>query len=277
MRIDAHQHFWRYQPVNYGWIDEKMAVLKRDFLPSDLKPLLSAMGFEGCVAVQARQSLEETRWLLELAEQNDFIRGVVGWVDLCSADLSRQLEQFSDHPKLRGVRHVLQDEPDDDFILRDDFFRGIGQLEKFDLAYDILIFPRHLSTACQLVEAFPRQRFVLDHLAKPPIAEGMFEPWEQDLRALAALPNIFCKLSGMVTEARWKESKPEDFLPYLDVAFDAFGPSRLMIGSDWPVCTVSNSYESTLRIVTDYIQQLPAPQQDGILGKNCAAFYRLDA
>lgn len=274
-RIDAHQHFWQYDPVEYGWINDAMASLRRDFLPSDLKPLLDEWGFGGCVAVQARQTLDETRWLLDLASQNAFIRGVVGWVDLRSAQLGEQLREFTLNPKLVGVRHVVQDEPDDAFMLRADFRGGIAQLADFNLAYDILIYPRQLKAALKLAAEFPQQRFVLDHIAKPLIAQGALEPWNTEIRALGQLSNVWCKVSGMVTEARWKEWRPLDFHPYLDVVFEAFGPGRIMIGSDWPVCTVAAGYGSTMRIVTDYIAQFSREQQDAVLGENCAEFYRL--
>lgn len=274
-KIDAHQHFWQYNPVEHGWMTDEMAAIRRDFLPKDLKPLFDGIGFDGCVAVQARQNLEETRWLLELADRNDFIRGVVGWVDLRSAGLAAQLESFAGRKKLIGVRHVVQDEPDDEFMLREDFRRGIARLAEFGLAYDVLIYPRQLKAAIGLVKAFPEQRFVLDHIAKPPIAEGGLEPWETGLRELAKAPNLCCKLSGMVTEARWREWQAEDFRPYLDVVFAAFGPGRLMIGSDWPVCTLAASYQSAMGMVMEYVEQFSQADQDGILGGNCARFYRL--
>ena len=234
MRLDAHQHFWMYSPTDYGWISESMAALRRDFLPHDLEPLLASEKFDGSIAVQARQTLEETRWLLELASQNDIVKGVVGWVDLRSPDLPAQLDQFARNPKLVGVRHVVQDEPDDDFMLRSDFRRGIARLREYDLAYDILIYPRQLRAAVKLAGEFPEQRFVLDHVAKPQIAEGRVETWDEGIRELAEADNVWCKLSGMVTEARWHEWKPEDFRPYLDIVMNAFGPARLMIGSDLP-------------------------------------------
>ncbi|HEY3705493.1 MAG TPA: amidohydrolase family protein [Terracidiphilus sp.] len=276
-RMDAHQHFWQYDPVEYGWINEAMAGLRRDFLPQDLKPLLDDCGFDGCVAVQARQTLEETRWLLELAGRHHFIRGVVGWVDLRSAQLRAQLHEFTRNPRFVGVRHVVQDEPDDAFLLRADFRRGIAQLAEFGLAYDLLIYPRQLKPALKLAAEFPGQRFVLDHIAKPLIAQGALEPWNTDIRALAQLENVCCKVSGMVTEARWKEWQAHDFHSYLDVVFEAFGPERIMIGSDWPVCTVAATYRSTMRVVMDYIAQLPSAQQDAVLGGNCTNFYRLPA
>jgi len=275
-RIDAHQHFWLYNPAEHAWLTNEMAVLKRDFKPEDLKPLLDGLDFDGCIAVQVRQNLEETRWLLELAGGDDFVRGVVGWVDLRSAEVKAQLEQFSGNKKLVGVRHIVQGEPDDHFMLREDFCRGIASLAEFDLAYDVLIYPRQLPAAIGLARTFPDQRFVLDHLAKPAIGEGTREPWEAGLRELAKSPNLFCKLSGMVTETRWNQWQPDDFRPYLDVVFEAFGPERLMIGSDWPVCTLSATYETAMGIVIDYIGQFGPWEREGILGGNCSRFYGLE-
>lgn len=275
MRIDAHQHFWKYSPGEYGWINDEMAVLKRDFLPGDLAPLLAANGFDGSIAVQACQTIEETQWLLSLAEKGELIRGVVGWVDLCSPDLPAQLDALANHRKLVGVRHVVQAEPDDEFMLRSDFQRGIARLAEYGLAYDLLLYPRHLPVAAKLLQQFPQQRFVLDHIAKPGIADGLVEPWSRDIQELAKHENVCCKLSGMVTEARWKRWNPEDFRPYLDVVFGAFGADRLMIGSDWPVCTVSAGYAKTIAIVNDYIRRLDLGTREQILGGNCASFYGL--
>ena len=277
MRLDSHQHFWHYSPTEHTWMTDEMAILKRAFLPHDLQPLLASIHFDGSVAVQARQNLEETRWLLELADQHDFIKGVVGWVDLRSEDLGHQLERFAAHPKLVGVRHIVHDEPDDNFMLRPDFRRGISQLKEFDLTYDLLLFPRHLKVAVKLVEEFPEQPFVLDHLAKPKIAEQLFSPWQEDLHQLAKLPNVTCKLSAMVTEAKWNQWRPSDFHRYLDITCAAFGWSRLMIGSDWPVCTLAGEYEPVMKIVIDYVQKFPAETQAAILGDNCARFYRIGA
>ena len=274
-KIDAHQHFWQYNPAEHGWMTEEMARIRRDFLPGDLKPILEQLGFDGCVAVQARQNLEETRWLLELAGGHEFIRGVVGWVDLRSPQLGAQLERFAANPKLAGVRHIVQDEPDDAFMLREDFRAGIAGLRPFGLTYDVLIYPRQIPAAIRLVQDFPDQPFVLDHIAKPAIGEGKLEPWKAGIGELAQSPNLYCKLSGMVTEARWNEWQPRDFYPYLDAVFEAFGPGRLMIGSDWPVCTLSASYESAMGVVIDYIAQFPPDAQAGILGGNCARFYGL--
>ena len=273
MRLDAHQHFWHYDPTAYGWISGEMQVLKRDFLPPDLRPLLAATGFDGCVAVQARQSLNETEWLLELATQYPMIKAVVGWVDLCSDQLREQLKTFCRHRLFAGVRHVVHDEPDDRFMLREDFRRGISQLQAFGLTYDLLLQPRHLRAAAELVEQFPNQPFVVDHLAKPDIAGQTFSPWRQDLEGLAKLPNVSCKLSGMVTEGRWNQWTASDFALYLEVALCAFGWNRLMIGSDWPVCTLAGPYDRVMRLVMDFANKLSLEAQHAILGGNCARFY----
>jgi len=275
MRLDAHQHFWRYTASEYGWIGGDMAALRHDFLPDDLAREQVPIGFDGSIAVQARQSLQETEWLLQLADDHERIRGVVGWLDLCSPELPGQLERFAAHPKLRGVRHVVQDEPDDQFLLREDFRRGIGMLARRDLTYDILIFPRHLPAACDLVKSFPDQPFVLDHLAKPSIKDRLLEPWGTQIRELAALPNVLCKVSGMVTEADWRRWKRADLLPYLDLVFSAFGAERIMIGSDWPVCTLAASYADTMGIVIDYVGALSRDEQSRVLGENAREFYRV--
>jgi L-fuconolactonase len=277
MQIDAHQHFWIYGPREYEWIDDSMALLRRDFLPDDLKPELELAGFQGCIAVQARQTLEETRWLLELAASAPFVLGVVGWVDLQSPQVRSQLEIFAGNPKLVGVRHVVHGEPDDRFLLRPEFLRGISALEEFDLAYDILVYPRHLPVAAEFVRHFPGQRLVLDHLAKPEIKSGSLQPWARGIRELAAFPNVCCKLSGLVTEADWDQWKPEHITPYIDVAFECFGPDRLMIGSDWPVCTVAASYARVMDVVKDYLSRQSAQVQAAVLGENAQRFWKLKA
>ena len=274
MHIDAHQHFWTYKQREYGWIDEPMASIRRDFLPADLKPELEKNGFHGSILVQVRQNLEETRWMLELAENHPFILGVVGWVDLRSPRLRAELESFAGNPKLVGIRHIVQSEPDD-FLLQPDFLRGISLLEEFDLAYDILIYTQHLPIAAEFVERFPRQRFVLDHLAKPPIKSGAVDLWARGLRKLASFPNVCAKVSGLVTEADWRTWKREDIRPYLDVAFECFGPSRLIIGSDWPVCTVAASYSQVVKLVTDYLGRYAPEEREAVLGGNAAKFWRL--
>ena len=275
MHIDAHQHFWIYKAEEYDWIDESMAPLRRDFLPGDLASVRRDAGFHGSIAVQARQSLEETRWLLELADGDPSIMGVVGWVDLRSPDARSQLEAFSRNSKLVGVRHIVQSEPDDRFMLGEDFLRGISMLEEFDLTYDILIYPRHLAVAAEFVERFPRQRFVLDHLAKPYIKKAEVQAWATGIRALAEFPNVFCKLSGLVTEADWNRWTPEQISRYIDVAFKAFGPERLMIGSDWPVCLVAGTYGRVMNIVKTYLAQYSSEIQEGVLGGNARRFWKL--
>jgi len=275
LHLDAHQHFWRFDPNQFGWITDEMAALQRDFLPGDLHPLLGTAGFDGSIAVQARQSLDETRWLLDLSDEFDFIKAVVGWVDLQSPALIDQLELFSRHSKFRGVRHVVQDEIDDNFMLRPDFLRGIGALQRFRLTYDLLLFPRHLATATNLVRRFPQQPFVLDHLGKPEIRSKAISTWAGKLRDLAKSGNVWCKLSGMVTEASWGQWRASDFTPYLDVVLDAFGSNRVMVGSDWPVCTLSGGYMQVMEIVVRYVEQLSEAERQAILGENCACFYQL--
>ena len=277
MRIDAHQHFWRYNAAEYDWIDDSMSSLRRDFLPHDLEPELQRVGFGRCIAVQARQTLDETSWLLRLADENPFIAGVIGWVDLRAQNVREQLAQLSRNPKLLGLRHVVQGEPDDRFLLRPEFLRGIGCLSEFDLTYDILIYPRHLPVAAEFVQHFPSQRFVLDHLAKPFIKKAVLQPWASDLRALAVHPNVFCKLSGMVTEADWKAWKPQHFAPYLETALECFGPDRLMIGSDWPVCTVAASYSEVMGLVMEFLARYHGEVADKILGGTVQKFWRLFA
>jgi len=277
MHVDAHQHFWMYSPAEYEWIDDSMAVLRRNFLPDDLKRELDSNNFQGSVAVQARQTLEETRWLLDLAERSPWILGVVGWVDLRAPDVRSQLKILAQNSKLVGIRHIVQSEPDDRFLLQPAFLRGISALEEFNLAYDILIYTKHLPVAAEFVERFPRQRFVLDHLAKPPIKSGNIDSWAQGISRLGAFPNVFCKLSGLVTEADWHHWQPEQIIPFLDVAFESFGPDRLMIGSDWPVCLVAASYVKTIEVVNNYLLQKKAECQARVFGANAQRFWRLPA
>jgi len=276
MNIDAHQHFWNFQPQEYTWMTEGMKALKQDFLPHDLEPLLQNTNFNGSIAVQARQSLKETNWLLDLANKSNFIKGVVGWVDLRSSDIRNILSGLANQPKLVGVRHVLHDESDDYFMLQKDFQNGIGALHDFNLTYDLLLFPKHLPIARQLKERFPLQRFVVDHMSKPYIREKTISPWREHLRAIAEFPNVFCKLSGMVTEAEWNKWDKTDFKPYLDIALEAFGTDRVMIGSDWPVCILSGSYHSTMDIVVDYVSQFSEEIRSKILGANCSKFYNIN-
>lgn len=277
MRIDAHQHFWSYNRDEYGWIGDNMALLKRDFLPPDLKSELVNAGFDGSVSVQARQTIEETRWLLELSEKFDFIKGVVGWVDLRSEDsLRRQLDEFCKSIKFVGVRHVVHDEPEDNFMLHDEFLKGISILKEYDLTYDLLLFPKHLPVARVVVEMFPDQKFVIDHISKPLVKSHILDPWKEDIKAIAEFRNVYCKLSGMVTEADWTNWKPHDFRPYLDVVFMAFGTERVMTGSDWPVCLAAGSYKDVTAVVDKFISELPPEVRGKILGSNCSEFYNLN-
>jgi L-fuconolactonase len=276
-RIDAHQHFWGYDPVQYDWIDEPMSALRRDFLPGDLAPELRAAGFDACIAVQARQTTEETRFLLDLAERHEWIAGVVGWIDLRAPDVRAELAPFAGRRRLVGLRHVVQAEPDDRFLLRPDFLRGVATLRDLGLAYDILIYPRQLPAAVEFAQRLEGQPLVLDHLGKPDIRGGEIVDWHRHLRALAGCGNVMAKLSGLVTEADWHNWTPEGMRPYLDVAFECFGYERLMIGSDWPVCTVAADYGRTLRLVTDYMRDRPTHERDAVLGGNAARLWRLDA
>jgi L-fuconolactonase len=275
MHIDAHQHFWIYNPAEYDWIDDSMAALRRDFLPQDLKPELAANHFQGSIAVQTRQTMEETRWLLGLAERSPSILGVVGWADLRSPDIRSQLKVMAQNPKLVGIRHIVQSEPDDRFLLQPDFLRGVSVLEEFDLAYDILIYTKHLPTAAEFVQRFPRQRFVLDHLAKPAIKSGSIDAWANGIRRLADCSNLCCKLSGLVTEADWTLWEPEQIVPFLDVAFESFGANRLMIGSDWPVCLVAASYTQTVEVVKTYLLGQKPEHREAVLGGTADRFWRL--
>ena len=277
MRIDAHQHFWQYNAVRHSWITEEMSLLKRDFMPENLDDERKANNIDATIAVQADQSEEETLFLLQLAQRNSSIAGVVGWVDLCSPHAAKRLKHFSQFDKLRGFRHIAQDEPDDRFLVRSDFLRGIASLREFGFTYDILIYPEQLPAALELVARFPEQKFVIDHLAKPEIKSRSRAGWSVLMQNIAAKPNVYCKLSGLVTEADWENWKKEDFRPYLDVVFDAFGPKRLMFGSDWPVCLLAASYEQVVEIVEDYAQDFAADIKDKIFGGNAADFYQLKA
>lgn len=275
MKIDSHQHFWKYNEREYGWIGETMSSLRADRLPEHFGSELRSIGFDGSIAVQARQCLEETEWLLSLADQNEWITGVVGWVDLCSPDVNERLAAYARHKKLVGVRHVVQDEADDAFMLRPEFLRGIARLQEHGLAYDILIFPKHLPAAVSMVNNFPGQRFILDHCAKPNIAGQEITSWAAGITRLAACGNVYCKLSGLVTEAGWSRWSPSDFTAYLDVVLQAFGAHRVMIGSDWPVCTAVGTYAEVMSIVTDYIHSLSVAEQAAVLGGNAAKAYHL--
>lgn len=275
MRIDAHQHFWQYDAQRDGWITDEMAALKRDFMPQDLVPLLAANEVDGCIAVQADSSERETEFLLGLASQHAKIAGVVGWLDLCAAALPERLEHFSRFEKLCGVRHVVQAEPDDRFMLREDFQRGIAMLADFGLTYDILIYPRQLPAAIELAAKFPKQPFIVDHLAKPEIKGARISEWAAQMRIIAQNPNVYCKVSGLITEADWHAWRKEEFRPYLDVAFEAFGPDRLIFGSDWPVCLLAGTYGQVKQLISGYTTDFSAADRANIFGLNAVHFYGL--
>jgi len=275
MRIDAHQHFWRYDADQYAWIDDSMRALRRDFMPDEAAREMARAGFDAGVAVQVRQTLEETRWFLSLADANRTIAAVVGWVDLQADDVRAQIEQFADHPKLVGIRHIVQSEPDDRFLMRPAFHRGIAALREFGLAYDILIYHHQLPVAAEFVARFDEQPFVLDHLAKPPIRLREIDQWARDLHRLSRFPNVMAKLSGLVTEADRNTWTLEHIRPYLDLAFNCFGSNRLMIGSDWPVCTVAADYTATMGPVTDYVSRLSRDERQAVLGGNAQKFWKL--
>jgi L-fucono-1,5-lactonase len=277
MRVDSHQHFWRYDSVRDGWITDEMAVLKRDFLPSDLLPELSVNGINACIAVQADQSENETRFLLDLADKHREIAGVVGWVNLLDPRVEERLGYFSQFRKLRGFRHVVQAEPDGRFLLRKHFLRGIGMLARFGFTYDILIYERHLAVANEFVQHFPEQKFVIDHIAKPQIKNRSLDNWARGIRSIAKHPNAWCKVSGLVTEADWKRWTADDIRPYLDGVFEAFGVDRLMYGSDWPVCLLAANYGRVKSLLEDYTQHFSATDKNKIFGGNAVRFYGLAA
>src|SRR5882724_5622707 len=275
MIIDAYQHFWQYDPCRHGWITEAMALLQRDFLPADLAPHLLQNHVDRTVAVQAEASLRETEFLLNLAATSERIAGVVGWVDLASPTIAEQLQSFKNREKLCGFRHIVQDEPDDRYLLREDVRRGIGAIGDAGFTYDLLIYPRQLPAAIELVARFRDHKFVLDHCAKPLIKSSQFEPWATHIRELAKFPHVCCKLSGLITEADWHSWQPADLRPYLDLVVEAFTPSRLMFGSDWPVCLLAGEYRAVKDSIETYAQQFSQHDRDLIFGGVAAKFYGL--
>lgn len=275
MVIDSHHHFWRYSVEEYGWIDDSMKVIRRDFLPEHLRVEINRAGVDGVVSVQARQSYQETRWLLDMALQDEFIRGVVAWVPLQLPTIGKTLEQFSNDWKLRGVRHVCQGEPDG-FMLGKEFNNGIAMLKEFGLVYDILIFERQLREAIKFVDMNPKQIFVLDHIAKPRIKANELDPWRDNIRELARRPNVYCKISGMVTEADFKTWSPTLLAPYVEHVLEVFGPQRLMLGSDWPVCLVACDYAKWIGLVKNWISKLSPTEQARILGGTAIEAYGLE-
>ena len=275
MNIDAHQHFWQYNQQDYGWIGPAAKVLQRDFLPADLELAMASVGIHGAVSVQARQSLVETRWLLDLATRHTCIRGVVGWLPLTAPDAQAHIAAAAANPKLKALRHVLQDEADDHYILREDFNRGIRMLGLHHLAYDLLIFERHLPQTIKFVDQHPHQIFVVDHLAKPRVKQQLIEPWRKLITQLAMRANVYCKISGIMTEADHQHWTSADLQPYLQTALQAFGPRRLMFGSDWPVCLLAGSYLRWHQTVAEFIAPLTPDEQNRIMGDTAIEAYRL--
>jgi L-fuconolactonase len=275
MTIDAHQHFWHFDPVRDSWITDDMAIIQRDFLPADLEPVLAQNGIDGCVAVQASQSEEETEFLVNLAQTYDIIKGVVGWVDLQSETLVERLDYFSQYKVIKGYRHVAQAEPDD-FLIRPAVVQGIRQLARFGLTYDLLIYPSQLKAALHLVRAVPEVNFVIDHLAKPYVTKREINRWSNFMAEMAKNANVSCKVSGMVTEGNWHTWSKKDFFPYLDVVFEHFGPNRLLFGSDWPVCLVAADYTQVKTLVEDYLSPWSEEVRAKVFGENAESFYQLD-
>ncbi len=274
MIIDAHQHFWKYQSETHAWINDSMQVIQKDFLPEDLGPLLLDNGIDGCIAVQADQSIMETKFLVELAAQNNWIKAVIGWIDLKAIDIEDQLIYWKQTPILKGFRHILQSE-EPDFMLSSDFLRGIAVLQKMNYCYEILIYPHHLPAALLLVKQFPEMRFVIDHLAKPNIKNKQIASWQEEIEKLGQQKNVFCKISGMVTEANWKNWEASDFEPYLTVIKNAFGLDRLIYGSDWPVCLVAADYKEQYAIYKQYFSNCSPKEKENLFGGNAKRFYQI--
>jgi L-fuconolactonase len=273
--IDAHQHFWKFNPVRDNWITDDMAVIQKDFLPQHLEPVLKQNGFDGCIVVQSDQSEEENIFQISNADEHDLIKGIVGWVDLQADDVEGRLAYYSSFKKMKGFRHVLQGEAQRDLMLSPKFMNGISKLQQFGFVYDILIFPDQLQYIPQFVAAFPNQQFVIDHIAKPNIKAKQIEDWKKGMEAVAQYENVYCKISGMVTEADWHNWKAEDFTPYLDVVVNSFGVKRIMYGSDWPVCLLAGSYENMFGIVKNYFSSFSKDEQELFFGKNATQFYHL--
>lgn len=273
--IDAHLHVWRYLPPGPAWMGDGLGVLRRDFLIDDLRDVTAEAGVTGAIVVEAERTIAETEWLSKVAVSDDLICGVVGWAPLASPGVTSELEKIAAHPKMKAVRHPIHDELDDDFVLREDFNRGIAELKKFDLGYDILIFEKHLPQTIQFVDRHPDQIFILDHAAKPRIRERVLDPWCDNIRELALRPNVYCKISGMVTEGDWDTWSEEELSPYIDVVLEAFTPKRLMFGSDWPVVTLASSYQRWIGTVRAAIAQLSSAERDWILAKTAIEAYRL--
>ncbi len=275
MVIDSHQHFWNYEPVKHQWICDEMSFIRKNFTPKDLEKVYEEHNIDGCVAVQADQTLEETDFLLDLATQNDFIKGIVGWVDLRAENIDEVLSHYSKFEKIKGFRHVVQAESDHNFLLRPKFLNGISKLEHYGFVYDILVYPHQLGSVLEFVQRFPTTKFVIDHIAKPYIKDGFYEGWATMMSKIAKFPNVYCKLSGMNTEADYKTWTPEQLEPYMQLVLNEFGTKRLMYGSDWPVCLVAGNYQRVKETVINFISKLSTEEQNAIMGQNAIQFYNL--
>lgn len=277
MRIDAHQHFWNYSknPSDYVWMTDEHSILRRDLGPDELRPLIEKTGFDGTIAIQAREMRKETDYLLDIAREHDFVRGVVGWLDLCDPAVAEDLEMLADEKLLRGLRMLIHERADVGFAASEPHVRGVGLLAKYSLTYDLLVRPQHLRAATELVDKFPNQAFVIDHIAKPRLRLGWDEEWSAGIALIAERPNVYCKLSGMVTEADPTKLASTPFMRYLDTVLERFGSLRLMIGSDWPVCTCATDYSTTMGITMSWASRLSEAEQFAIFGDNCSRFYRL--
>ena len=276
MRLDAHQHFWKYDPVRHGWIDDRMQVIRRDFLPADLAPELTTAGIDGCVAVQADETEEETRFLLDLAEEHDFIRAVVGWVDFKAPDISDRLAQWRERQLLKGFRAIMQGQPDEKYLTNRTFIEGIHKLAGTGFTYDLLVYHDQLTSLIRFTERFPDQSFILDHIAKPDITNGRIKPWKEHMKTLAQHPGIYCKLSGMITEADWKNWRYDDLAPYLEIAGECFGTDRLCFGTDWPVCLLAGGYQTVKGVLDRFLGQVTEAERENIWGNNARKFYNID-
>lgn len=274
MKIDSHQHFWKYDPKRHGWIDDRMKLIRKDFLPENLKPLLDANQIDACIAIQAEESLVETDFLLELAEKNSWIAGVVGWTDLSAPDLDLVLERYSKQVHLKGFREILQSK-NPEYFLRSEFIQGLKRIHQKGYTYDLLIYSHQLPTALELVKKSGENRMVIDHLAKPNIKSGRWKEWKKNLKPISEREYIFCKLSGMVTEADWEDWTAKDLTPYLEIVLELFGPDRLMVGSDWPVCLLAGEYDEVFEIITSFTDSLSKSEKTKILGHSALEFYQL--
>lgn len=275
MVIDTHQHFWVYDQTRHAWIDDDMKRIRKNFLPEDLKPVLDKNKIDGCIAVQADQTEAENEFLLGLTEKNDFIKGIIGWVDFRSEEIEKKLGYYSEMEIIKGFRHIVQGEPDHNFLLRPDFLNGISKLEKYGFVYEILVFPHQLGAVLEFVKRFPNQKFVIDHLAKPYIKDGFSEGWKVMMKEIAKCKNVYCKVSGMITEADYRTWNYDQLKPYIEVVLEYFGPERLMFGSDWPVCLVAGEYNQVREIAEKAVSQFSPSEQEAFWGKNAIEFYKL--